>query len=66
MGRDIYGRFTSSRRREPKWLGIAAYAAWTAAMWWLFGWVAGATLIAVAVLLIAIALLKKQKAEDGF
>lgn len=59
MERDIYGRFTRSRHREPKWLGIVTYAAWTAAMWWLFGWAAGVTLIAIAVILLAVACWRK-------
>ena len=61
MERDIYGRFTSSRQREPKWLGIVTYAAWTAAMWWLFGWAAGVTLIVIAAILFAVAYWRKGK-----
>ena len=67
MERDIYGRFTSSRREEPKWLSIVTYAAWTAAMWWLFGWAAGVTLIAIAAILFALCvwLSRRDKRADG-
>lgn len=62
MERDMYGRYKSSRHREPKWLGVATYTAWTVAMWWLFGWVAGVTLVAVAVVVVAVCVwLEKKK-----
>ena len=50
----MYGRFKSSRRGEPKWMGVAMYVLWTVAMWWLFGWPAGVTLIVIAALLFAL------------
>jgi len=54
MERDMYGRFKSSRWSEPKWMGAATYALWTAAMWWLFGWVVGVSMIVIAALLFAL------------
>ena len=67
MERDMYGRFKSSRRGEPKWIGVAIYAAWTAAMWWLFGWVAGVSMIVIAALLFALCvwLSRRDKKDDG-
>jgi len=60
MERDMYGRFRSSRRGEPKWLGVATYAAWTVACWLLFGWVAGVTLLAIAAVVVLWGLLTKE------
>jgi len=66
MERDMYGRFKSSRRGEPKWIGVATYALWTAAMWGLFGWPAGVTLIVIAVLIFALCvwLSRRKKRAD--
>ena len=65
MERDMYGRFKSSRRGEPKWIGVAMYVLWTAAMWWLFGWPAGVTLVVVGAGLSAVCMWqeKRKKAE---
>ena len=60
MIRDIYGRFTSSRHGEPKGLGVACYATWTVGMWWLFGWVAGVTLIFIAAIIITLSICFKR------
>ena len=67
MKRDMYGRFKSSRRSEPKWMGVATYALWTAAMWWLFGWPAGVTLTVIAAILFALCvwLSRRDKMSDG-
>ena len=67
MERGMYGRFKSSRQSEPKWLGVAAYALWTAAMWWLFGWPAGVTMIVIAALLFALCvwLSRRDKRDEG-
>lgn len=67
MERDMYGRFKSSRLSEPKWMGVAMYVLWTAAMWGLFGWVAGASMIVIAALLFALCvwLSRRGKRADG-
>ncbi len=66
MERDMYGRFKSSRRGEPKWIGVAMYVLWTAAMWWLFGWPAGVALIVIAALIFALCvwLSRRDKRTD--
>lgn len=63
----MYGRFKSSRRSEPKWTGVATYALWTAAMWWLFGWSASVALIVIAALIFALCvwLNRRDKRADG-
>ena len=65
MGRDIYGRFTSDRREDPKWFGIVIYAGWTAMMWWLFGWAAGVTLLVIAAALFAFCVWIERRQKRG-
>ena len=51
-GTSTYG--TGGDDDEPKWMGVAVYAAWTVVCWLLFGWVAGVSMIVIAALLFAL------------
>ena len=67
MERDMYGRFKSSRRGEPKWTGVVTAVGFVVIAWWLFGWPAGVALIVIAALLFALCvwLSRRDKKDDG-
>lgn len=66
MERDMYGRFKSSRRGEPKWVGVATAVAMVPVLWGLFGWVAAVVLVAsvAAVFALCVWLARKQRDND--
>ena len=67
MERDMYGRFKSSRRGEPKWTGVAMAAGLVVIAWWMGGWVAGVTVIVFFALLssLCVWLSRRDKRDEG-
>jgi hypothetical protein len=66
MERDMYGRWKSSRAREPKWVGAATAVAMTVVMWGLLGWVAAVAWVAsvAAVFALCVCLARKQRDNE--
>lgn len=67
MERDMYGRFKSSRRSEPKWLGVATAVGWVAGIWLLMDWQSAVMLAVVLALIFALCvwLSRRDKKDEG-
>ena len=67
MERDLYGRFKSNRRSEPKWTGVATAVGFVVIAWWMGDWVAGVTVIVFFALLFALCvwLSRRDKRAEG-
>ena len=67
MERDMYGRFKSSRRGEPKWIGVAMAVGWVAGIWLLMGWESAVMLAVVLALIFALCvwLSRRDKRDEG-